>query len=49
MVICASAVAPFDNDLRKGGKGYTVCMARAGRKVAAKQDSYQRVYREDGT
>ena len=49
LVICASAVAPFDNDLRKGGKGYKVCMSRAGGEVAAKQDSYQRVYRDDGT
>ena len=48
-MICASGIAPFDNDLRKGGTAHKICMTRAGGEVAAKKDSYKRVYRDDGT
>ena len=49
MGICAVAIVPHDNDLRKGGDGYMVSLVRAGRKVKASRDTYRRVYRDDGS
>ena len=49
LAICAVGIAPFDNDLRKGGEAYKIELTRCGRLVEAKKDSFKRVYREDGT
>ena len=49
LAICAAGIAPHDNDLRKGGTAYKICLTRCGGMVAAQKDSYKRVYKSDGT
>ena len=45
--IATSGFLPVDNDIEKGGRAVKVRMDRAGRMVAAKEDSYKRVYADD--
>ena len=49
LLICAMAIVPHGNNLRKGGKTYKLSMARCGGMVEAKKDTYKRVYNDDGT
>ena len=49
LLICAMAIVPRDNDLRKGGRTHKLSMARCGGMVEATKDTYKRVYRENGT
>ena len=46
--IATSGFLPVDNDIEKGGRAMKVRMDRTGRMVAAKEDSYTRVYANDG-
>ena len=49
LLICAMAIVPHGNNLRKGGKTYKLSMARCGGMVKTTKDTYKRVYRDDGT
>ena len=49
LAIAVVGITPFENDLRKGGKAHKICLTRCGGMVKAKQDSYKRVYNQDGT
>ena len=49
MYIAVTAFQPHGNDITQGGKAMMVSLVRVGRMVAAKKNSYKRVYRADGT
>ena len=49
LAICTVGIAPFENDLRKGGTAHKINIARCGGMVKATKNSYKRVYKPDGT
>ena len=49
LAICAVAIIPFENDLRKGGEARKLLLARCSGMVKATKDNYKRVYKYDGT
>ena len=49
MYIVVTAFILNKNDITKGGREVPVSCIRVGRMVKAKQESYRRVYKEDGT
>ena len=49
LAICAVGIAPFENDLRKGGEAHKIEITRCGGMVEAQKDSFKRVYRDDGS
>ena len=44
-----NSIAPFDNDLRKGGEAHKIEITRCRGMVEAQKDSFKRVYRDDGS
>ena len=49
LAICAVGIAPFDNDLQNGGEAHKIEITRCGGMVEAQKDSFERVYRDDGS
>ena len=49
MYICTTAYLVTDNEITKGGLGFKISMERVGRMLAAKKDSYKRVYNNNST
>ena len=49
MYIVVTAFILNNNDITKGRRAVPVSCIRLGRMVKAKQDSYRRVYKEDGS
>ena len=49
LTICAIAIDPWKNDLRRGDTAEKVCITRCGGEMKATEDSYSRVYVEDGS
>ena len=48
-IVVTAYVLRDGNDITKGGTAIPVSLVRVGKMVKAKQDSYKRVYRDDGT